>query len=75
MRAPAAWGDITLAKDSVNWFDAIEVFGVIRSKKCEKKIFIHMPALEKAGLGCLDAMFDFVKGRDDRQSAWNTALA
>jgi cold shock protein len=75
----ASTGDITMANGTVKWFNATKGFGFIQPEGGTKDVFVHISALERAGLTHLDdgqkVTFDLERGRDGRESAANLALA
>ncbi len=68
-----------MAKGTVKWFNATKGFGFIQPEGGSKDVFVHITALERAGLRSLDdgqqVTFDLEKGRDGRESATNLSLA
>jgi len=72
-------GDITMANGTVKWFNATKGFGFIQPEGGRKDVFVHISALERAGLSTLadgaKVTFDIEAGRDGRESATNLALA
>jgi cold shock protein len=72
-------GDITMAKGTVKWFNETKGFGFIAPEGGKKDVFVHITALERAGLRSLKdgqpVTFDIEAGRDGRESATNLALA
>jgi CspA family cold shock protein len=68
-----------MAKGTVKWFNATKGFGFIQPEGSSKDVFVHITALERAGLRSLDdgqkVTFDLETGRDGRESATNLALA
>ena len=68
-----------MAKGTVKWFNATKGFGFIAPETGGKDVFVHISAVERAGLtGLADdqkVTFDVEAGRDGRESASNLALA
>ncbi|NJS37961.1 MAG: cold-shock protein [Rhodobacteraceae bacterium] len=68
-----------MAKGTVKWFNATKGFGFIAPETGGKDVFVHVTALERAGIRGLDdgqaVTFDVESGRDGRESAINLALA
>ena len=68
-----------MANGTVKWFNSTKGFGFIQPEGGSKDVFVHISAVERAGLTGLDdnqkVTFDLETGRDGRQSATNLALA
>ena len=68
-----------MAKGTVKWFNTTKGFGFIAPDEGSKDVFVHISAVERAGLtGLADnqkVTFDVESGRDGRSSAVNIALA
>ena len=68
-----------MANGSVKWFNATKGFGFIAPEGGRKDVFVHITALERAGIRELSdgqaVTFDIEQGRDGRESAINLALA
>ncbi|MDM7255116.1 MAG: cold-shock protein [Paracoccus sp. (in: a-proteobacteria)] len=68
-----------MANGTVKWFNATKGFGFIAPEGGKKDVFVHISALERAGLRGLNdgqaVTFDIEAGRDGRESAVNIALA
>jgi len=67
-----------MATGTVKWFNATKGFGFIQPDGGSKDVFVHISAVERAGLRGLDdgqkVSFDLEKGRDGRESASNLVL-
>lgn len=68
-----------MATGTVKWFNESKGFGFIAPDGGSKDVFVHITALERAGLRTLadnqKVTFDIEAGRDGRESATNIALA
>ncbi|MBR3370960.1 cold-shock protein [Roseinatronobacter sp. NSM] len=68
-----------MAKGTVKWFNATKGFGFIAPEHGSKDIFVHVTALERAGIRQLDdgqaVEFDLESDRNGRESATNLVLA
>jgi CspA family cold shock protein len=68
-----------MANGTVKWFNATKGFGFIAPEGGKRDVFVHISAVERAGLtGLADnqaVTFDIVSGRDGRESAENLQLA
>ena len=68
-----------MATGTVKWFNPTEGFGFIQPESGGQDVFVHISAVERAGLtGLADdqkVTFDIESGRDGRESASNLALA
>ncbi len=68
-----------MANGTVKWFNTTKGFGFIAPANGGKDVFVHVSAVERAGIRQLDdgqaVTFDIEKGRDGRESAINLAMA
>lgn len=68
-----------MANGTVKWYNATKGFGFIAPDNGGKDVFVHVSAIERAGLtGLADnqkVTFDIESGRDGRESASNLQLA
>lgn len=68
-----------MAKGTVKWFNATKGFGFIAPEHGSKDVFVHISALERAGIRQLDdgqaVTYDLESDRNGRESAMNLVLA
>lgn len=68
-----------MANGTVKWFNATKGFGFIAPESGTKDVFVHISAVERAGLTGLNdgqaVTFDIERDRNGRESASNLALA
>ena len=67
-----------MANGTVKWFNSTKGFGFIQPERGSTDVFVHISAVERAGLtGLADGQkvtFDIESGRDGRESAANIVL-
>lgn len=68
-----------MATGSVKWFNPTKGFGFIQPDDGGKDVFVHISAVERAGLRTLQEgqkiEFELVEGRDGRSSAENLVVS
>ena len=68
-----------MAKGTVKWFDAKKGFGFIVPDDGSDDAFVHISALEQAGLSSLNegqkVEFDLARGRNGKMAAQNIRVA
>ena len=68
-----------MANGTVKWFNSTKGFGFIQPESGNRDVFLHISALERAGLQApadgQKVTFDLEKGRDGRESAVNVRFA
>ena len=64
-----------MASGTVKWFNSQKGFGFITPEGGSKDVFVHISAVERAGLQGLNegqrVQFDLVPGKDGKSSAEN----
>ena len=67
-----------MANGTVKWFNATKGFGFIQPDDGSKDVFVHISAVQRAGLAGLregqKVQFDLEPGRDGRTSAENLVV-
>ena len=68
-----------MATGTVKWFNPAKGYGFIEPEDGSRDVFVHISAVERAGLGTLNdgqkVSFEVMPGRDGKSSAENLALA
>ena len=79
LRAALILENTDMANGTVKWFNSTKGFGFIEPETGSKDVFLHISAVERAGLTRIEdgqkVTFDVEAGRDGRESAANLALA
>jgi CspA family cold shock protein len=69
----ASKGELSMSTGTVKWFNATKGFGFIQPDDGTKDVFVHISAVERAGLRSLmegqKVTFTIEHGRDGRNSA------
>ena len=64
---------------TVKWFNPTKGFGFIQPEDGSKDVFVHISAVERAGMGTLKegqkVQFELAKGKDGKVSADNLKSA
>ncbi len=67
-----------MANGTVKWFNSQKGFGFIQPETGSRDIFLHISAVERAGLSSVGegqkVTFEVERGRDGRESAANLQL-
>lgn len=68
-----------MAQGTVKWYNATKGYGFIQAEGRDRDIFVHVSAVERAGLTDLKdgqaVTFEIKAGRDNRESAVDIELA
>ena len=67
-----------MAQGTVKWFNPTKGFGFIQPEDGSQDAFVHISAVERAGLTSLNegqkVSFDLVAGRDGKKAAENLSI-
>lgn len=67
-----------MTKGTVKWFDSIKGFGFIEPEDGSKDAFVHISAVERAGLQGLNegqvVQYELLPGRNGKSSAENLSI-
>ena len=67
-----------MTNGTVKWFNAAKGFGFIEPEEGGKDAFVHISALERAGIPTLDdgqkVSYELVAGRDGKEAAEDVQL-
>ncbi len=68
-----------MATGTVKWFNPVKGFGFIAPEDGSQDAFVHISAVERAGLSGLNegqkVSFDLVEGRNGKKAAENLSIA
>ena len=71
--------DRTMASGTVKWFNAQKGYGFIQPDDGSKDVFVHISAVERAGLGSLienqKVTFELERGQQGKTSAVNLQVS
>jgi cold shock protein len=72
-------GRPTMQKGTVKWFNPTKGYGFIKPAGNDKDVFVHISAVERAGLSTLNegqtVEYELVTGRNGKTSAENLKVA
>jgi CspA family cold shock protein len=70
--------DLAMATGTVKWFNSMKGYGFIEPDDGGKDAFVHISAVERAGLGSLNegqkVSFDLQPGQNGKSSAENLTI-
>ena len=73
-----ATGEYTMPSGTVKWFNATKGYGFIEPDDGSKDAFVHISAVERAGLSGLNegqkVQFELVQGQNGKASAENLVV-
>ena len=68
-----------MATGTIKWFNAVKGYGFIRPEDGSKDVFVHISAVERAGLSTLNegqkVSFELTAGRNGKMAAEHLTLA
>ncbi len=68
-----------MAKGTVKWFNSAKGYGFIQPEDGEKDVFVHITAVQEAGLTGLEdnqpIEYELIEGRDGRMNAGNLKVS
>ncbi|MGI9484093.1 MAG: cold-shock protein [Hyphomicrobiales bacterium] len=68
-----------MAEGTVKWFNPTKGYGFIETDDGSRDVFVHISAVEQAGLGSLNegqkVSFEVEAGRDGKSSAINLSVS
>jgi len=68
-----------MAKGTVKWFNSAKGYGFIQPEEGDKYVFVHITAVQAAGLTGLEdnqtVEYELIDGRDGRKSAGNLKVS
>jgi CspA family cold shock protein len=68
-----------MSKGTVKWFNPTKGYGFIKPADDDKDVFVHISAVERAGLSTLNegqtVEYELVTGRNGKTSAENLKMA
>jgi CspA family cold shock protein len=73
--SPIHAGEALVPVGTVKWFNKTKGYGFIQPEDGSKDVFVHITAVERAGMGTLaegqKVQFDLARGKDGKTSADN----
>ena len=71
-------GNKVMVDGTVKWFNSTKGFGFIEPEDGGKDAFVHISAVERAGIGTLNdgqkVTYELVSGRDGKEAAENIQI-